>query len=367
MFFSTLSKVNCVNPQGKRSCDGLLVLDFGDVIPQIIQDDEIVEGILKCKKCGSWYPILGGVGILHPRPQTYLRRSFSQVFAFLERNDCPISKSMVKYICSHNLDVPPLYMPAPGYDDLRLLSRYILGQYGNYNSLPVLSSLFGSFLSTCKDSDLYSVLLEMVTPFLNEKSRVLDLGCNVGHVTAEIAPLVDEVYGIDLSFYAIFVARAIVIGKPKKKLNHALLNSDLTSTDIEIEMDSKTNVEFLVGDGLLPPVQLRDFNTLCAINVIDSVDDPLQFVKQTLETMAPGTFWLHSSCYHWDVEGTSPLESWLDGRHGSTSAEVLKLILSKQGTILEERDGIPWIFRDHARAWSVFLNHCLLFQKKTSD
>lgn len=210
MHESSLDFIFCVR------CNGALELDV------FSRSDEIKEGLLFCKKCDVWYPIISDVAILWDNLTSYLtsrKELGGQLYNEAKNSKL---KSFVKKSLSEiqkNVD-----------DQTRIEKRWATIYQNNSKS---------KFYSTIK-----SILKHM-------KSDVsLEHGCSIGTVSEYMTKSSKQVFGIDKSFSAIKIAK-------EKQLSSA---------------------DFFVADSLLHPFANQKFGLILALNLLEIIE-PLDLIK----------------------------------------------------------------------------------------
>lgn len=114
-----------------------------------------------------------------------------------------------------------------------------------------------------KDS-IRAALLDHTRTYLQRNDVVLDFGCAAGRYSLEIAPVVKEVWGIDISTEMILSAEG------------------------NAESGDYANVRFLKADIFDPSLQAETFNIVLAFNILHLVSDPIQTLKRIKHLLRPG-------------------------------------------------------------------------------
>ncbi len=366
MKLSCLKNLTCVKNISGHPCKGNLIIENNQVPLTMWSPTDILEGIIRCTKCGNEYPILGGVGIVVPLTETYIRQNYAQLCIFLDENHYPISHNMAQYFRAKKLNIPLMAQQPVGYDHPRYLSRYVATHYPNYGKFLIKHEMLAPLLEGYEKEDLYTTLVSLLTKNNIHPNKVLDMGCSVGRMSFGLANIASHVYGLDHAFPSVFTARQILSGMPSKKTTHPFFYDGLQEMMLEFDIDNLENIEFIVGDATATPLQIENFDLICIVNILDGINSPRNFLEGVLTQMANNSYLIFSSCYHWDIEGLSPKEDWIDGKEATTSSQELANLLKEYGSIIEEKDPVMWICPENARSLSIFLNHCILFQRKHS-
>lgn len=100
------------------------------------------------------------------------------------------------------------------------------------------------------------------------RSRVLDLGCGAGFLSNYLSEQGNSVVGIDLSSGALEVARA---------------------------HDESSRVEYRLGDATRLPFADGSFDAVCAMDLLEHVEDPAAVVREAARLLRPGgRFFFHT-------------------------------------------------------------------------
>jgi len=80
------------------------------------------------------------------------------------------------------------------------LSSYLCQHYDSpWELLPQNHPLL-ALLRDHYSQDFYTTMIELGSPFLTKRQRVLDVGCGVGRSVYELSSHVERVYGVEYSF-----------------------------------------------------------------------------------------------------------------------------------------------------------------------
>jgi 2-polyprenyl-6-hydroxyphenyl methylase / 3-demethylubiquinone-9 3-methyltransferase len=108
---------------------------------------------------------------------------------------------------------------------------------------------------------------EIAKRFSNPVS-VLDIGCGAGFLTNDLATARHRVFGIDLSKESLRIAK----------------ESDITKT-----------VDYQIANAYTLPFPDASFETVCAMDVLEHVEEPLRLIEEAARVLKPGgLFFFHT-------------------------------------------------------------------------
>ena len=176
----------------------------------------------------------------------------------------------------------------------------------------------------------------------------LDIGCGVGRYTFECARTASFAVGIDVNIEHLKRAAAFQRGEA---IRYKRKTRELAATEELSDFPPPENVLFLLADAHNPPFRMDTFDSISALNVIDSVPYPLTLLGQADAMLKPGGKLLLSSPYCRD-ENSSP--ECLETEDTPPHEYILQLLTGKRVPdtgfnykILREKTGIPWRLRKH--------------------
>ncbi|KTB49030.1 Methyltransferase domain/Trm112p-like protein [Dehalogenimonas alkenigignens] len=171
----------------------------------------------------------------------------------------------------------------------------------------------------------------------------LDAGCGVGRYTFESARHASLAVGVDANSSYLEAAAAI---QRKGRANFRKKHRAMADREVESEFVPPENVIFVLADIHNPPFLMETFDSVSALNVIDSVAQPLLALGQMDAALKPGGRLLLSSPYTW-TESIS--KGWLETPEQAPHAFVLDLLTGNalpwcgfRYRILSETSGIEW-------------------------
>ena len=243
-------------------------------------------------------------------------------------------------------------MRANPYETSRYLHEYLLFHYGPPRDLCPFSFIPSKLLRFHE-----RLRLEYLQPVrARGSSRALDLGCAVGRFTFELGRLVDEVVGLDNSRQFIKAARRMA------KLHRLTVRRQATGekfTSREVALPKalqQSRVRFQVGDALdLTAFPDQAFQVVSAINLIDRLPRPRQFLLELPRLLAPDGQLLIASPFTWLTQYT-PAHEWL------ASEQVRKLL--RPHFRLVRRGDLPFLIAEHHRKYQLVVAEVFTFIRR---
>ena len=216
---------------------------------------DVHSGYLGCPACPRRYPVLEGVAVLDPEP---LRTT---------------------------------------YDRPDFLQAYLWTHYGELSPVPLDPAV-------PPRGDYFERLALRASGGL-----ALDLGCNVGRLTFDLARSADFVLGVERSYEA--VKRAREIQKSGRVAFHLKDEGDRGRyVDLDAAAVVRDNAEFICGDASALPLGPEVADSITAANLIDRIADPVRFLARADRIMKRGGLLTLSAPFTWRAQAT-PRERWL--------------------------------------------------------
>jgi SAM-dependent methyltransferase len=120
------------------------------------------------------------------------------------------------------------------------------------------------------------------------------------------------------------------------------------------------NVEFVCALGGNLPLKNNSIDAVCSSNVIDIVKEPKCLLREKIRILRKNGLFLMSDPYDFH-----PLQLKAFSRLARKAArEMIRKVIQKEISIVEEKDNIPWISRHYNRNYMIYFNHCLAGIKK---
>lgn len=301
MMKKIVSDLRCVN----NSCEnnGLILESLRET------GDECMEGFLSCNICNSEFPIIQGVPIILQNFHDYARQRIMTYGKWIMYSKSSKLKDFLRSIGT-KIRFPTSNDP---YEEHNILYKAYLYNHYHYHFDDRLLSLFKRKI---EPDHIYRMLGKKN---LNLKGIGLDIGCSIGSSTFELAKRLPFVFGVDLSFSFILMARKIMRNKMSK------------------------NTEFLVSDAINLPFESSYFQSIIALNLVDRVD-PNKLIVSINRCIKDNGKLILIDPYHFVNNGTDQFDSI-----------QIRKIIEKFGYKLGSNESfIPWIVKMNERAYLFY-------------
>lgn len=204
----------------------------------------------------------------------------------------------------------------------------------------------------------------------------VEFGCSVGADLPALRAVCNAAIGVDGSVVGARAARAVVAGEVVPRLTRVEGRSFTSAPPVvRAALDGVTVV---VGNALDPPVFAGCADVVMAVNLLDTVSEPVNLLGQLDAVLRPGGLLLLASPFSWQ-DGVTPPEEQLGGGTipalaalGSPEA-VLAILRGETPLlphlayeILETTEDVPWSLRDHARCAFHYSSWLVAARKRTS-
>ena len=238
------------------------------------------------------------------------------------------------------------------YETTRYLHEYLLLHYGRPRDLcpfPFVPRDWLRFHQRLREEYLLPVRPRA-------QSRGLDLGCAVGRFTFELGRVVSHALGIDNAKALVQAAQGMA---KRHEVTVPVQESGTEFSSRRLVLPNALRhcrVEFQVGDALdLAALPGHAFQVVSAINLIDRLPRPRQFLNQLPRLLAPGGQLLIASPFTWLDEFT-PSEEWL-------SSEQVRLLLHPDFRLVRHGD-LPFVIREHRRKYQLVVAEVFTFVRR---
>uniref|UniRef100_A0A0A9XDB7 Magnesium-protoporphyrin O-methyltransferase n=1 Tax=Lygus hesperus TaxID=30085 RepID=A0A0A9XDB7_LYGHE len=215
---------------------------------------------------------------------------------------------------------------------------------------------------------------ELAMHFCREHSiqniRALDVGCATGRTSFELTRYFGSVLGVDYSEQFLQVARTLGSGA---SVQYDLpIEGDICmpmSAVMDDEAICRQNVSFICGDATkLCELELGFFNCVVAANVVDRLQQPIQFLHSCAGLFEHDGILVIVSPYTWSSQFT-PKQHWLGGYYTrntpTTSFDTMRRVLEKDFTLLHQSHIPMWIHETIHKTQYTFC-HATVWRKVSS-
>ncbi|MCC2669479.1 MAG: SAM-dependent methyltransferase [Armatimonadetes bacterium] len=352
---SILPLLACPTAPGGANCGGSLSPRGIDGLPLREAEadaDELLEGALRCGTCGTTFPILSGVAILHPQPEDYLGRFYHSLIRDVDRHGwlSPEARAWLTRRFSkdrrreeYGADFRFSQQFEDPWEVARAMTPDPARAYGP----------FADWLRANRGQGPYDILAGWAAELPSDRHLVLDAGCGGGGLVARIASRFGSAFGLDLSFLAILLARRTVLHRPEAERSYILRTRIDQELERPLSVKRADNAEFVVGDATALPFPSSLFDAVCSSNIIDivGIDGPLDAAVRVLR---PNGLFLLTDPFYFRT-GQAPEGDPLKALRGHFRRRGLKLEA--------ERDAVPWAWATYDRHWRVYFSYCAATRK----
>jgi len=194
--------------------------------------NEIDEGILKCEKCQSEFPIIDKIPIM-----------------FID---------FKKYISEHKILSEKLYKLASSNEVKKFLKLSLNNIIWNEIDKTKIEERWSQIYNINKNNEFYKIIKSYLVSIPKSK-LVLEYGCSIGIITKYISDSSERVFGIDKSFNAIHRAKKI----------------------------QKNNLDYIVSDFTSTPFKNKKFDLIVGLNILELME-PNILLKQISKQISAG-------------------------------------------------------------------------------
>src|SRR3989304_3270325 len=221
------------------------------------KETEIEEGILECKKCALYFPIIQKIPIIWD--------DFS------------------KYISERMVLGGKLYNSVSHDKMKKFLKHSLSNSKRNTDDRTTLEERWSKIYQNSQKSKFYSIIKNKLDAMPKSKF-VLEYGCSIGIMTSFLANSNQSVFGIDRSFSAISIAKQTQKG-----------NLDYFVADLMSDVFGKTKFDLILALNVLELVEPKDLLQHVSKQILKGnfvISDPYDFdrgknaVKKPLDEVA---------------------------------------------------------------------------------
>ncbi|MDH3279362.1 MAG: methyltransferase domain-containing protein [Nitrosopumilus sp.] len=276
MLESTPEFLRCVKCRSKLELDAFKI------------KNEIVEGILECKKCKLVFPIIEKIPIIWD--------DFSN------------------YLSNRKILGGKLYQSATT-EKMKSFLKSSLSKIVFIDDKTSLEERWSKIYQNSRHSKFYSLIKNNLES-LPKSNLVLEHGCSIGIMTSFLADSSKMVFGIDKSFNALRFAKK----------------------------SYKDNLDYILADSLSPVFAKLQFDLVIALNILELIE-PLELLKHISKQISSGSFVI-SDPYDFD-RGANSVRKPLDEYQLRTNLEKFGFKIFPK---TKNPSYIPWNLKLNPRA-----------------
>ena len=276
MLESTPEFLRCVKCHSKLELDAFKI------------KNEIVEGILECKKCKLVFPIIEKIPIIWD--------DFSN------------------YLSNRKILGGKLYQSATT-EKMKSFLKSSLSKIVFIDDRTSLEERWSKIYQNSRHSKFYSLIKNNLES-LPKSNLVLEHGCSIGIMTSFLADSSKMVFGIDKSFNALRFAKK----------------------------SYKDNLDYILADSLSPVFAKLQFDLVIALNILELIE-PLELLKHISKQISSGSFVI-SDPYDFD-RGANSVRKPLDEYQLRTNLEKFGFKIFPK---TKNPSYIPWNLKLNPRA-----------------
>lgn len=317
MKISSTTVLVCVS----ENCRTELQLD-----PEFVEEDEeCIEGFLRCDACHACYPVIGGIPIIVSDLANYIGQRHRVLGRWITEGKSDSIKRFLKDRARNSKDIEQNRYEEGGAWFEPYLYMHSANRSPDENFRKIIRNDF---------DELYSAISNMVKENVPRSRRCLDLGCATGTLAERFSDRLDFVIGVDQSYSFLKHAHDRVVNQDNKQL------------------------EFVVADALNLPFYENYFDLIVTMNMLDLVrpDRLISHLYSVLEDR--GSLVLVDPYDFRDKKG-NPVSDY-------NGTDIRTMLMDRGFEIAcnsEQESFLPWVLRVNKRAYLVYFTDVVLAKK----
>jgi SAM-dependent methyltransferase/uncharacterized protein YbaR (Trm112 family) len=322
-------------------------------------EDDVLDGILHCPDpaCRHEFPIIDGIPIIVPEVAAFLASQLTQITA--KDDFSPAVESLLGDAAG----------PGSWFETGRQhLSTYAWDGYGEADPQEAKAEPRPGAARRC-----LKALLELAGAL--PAGPILDIGCSVGASSLALAAgSRDLVLGVDLNIAMLRFARR-VLGSGRVRYARRRIGLVYDRRDFPVAIEGAARLDFWCCDALSLPFRDHAFALATALNLLDCLSSPLEFLQRIADLLAPCGKLCLATPYDWSAQVTAP-PAWIGGHsqrgpQGGAAEPLLAALLTPDGhpqsiaglRLIGEILDWPWQTRLHDRSTVAYSAHLVAAER----
>lgn len=335
---------------------------------------DLLSGSLDCPKCRIPYPILAGVAILVEPVEEYLCTHAKGISKLVKDSEIPkVYRRAYQEALAEIREQGDEHIEEDLESD-RVNALYLLNHYVATKDLDFggRDPMMREWIAKAWDQGPLAEVARRVEALDGASLAVIEQGCGVGGLARRLRAG-RSFLGVDSSFASIALARHLNLGAPYGA--KILYPADLIEGPVSKPFPKIApipgaavgphagNIDFVVGDLSVMPVQSGIWDVAVSLNAIDMLEKPEDLPKSQAALLKSKGFAIQTGPYIWHPEVAKNLRNRYPKTASDSAATVSAIYVANGFEVTESREHIPWLFFKHFRQIELYSVHLILAKK----